>query len=130
MKDITQHSRTGFSSSSTNKKGSNKMTHKENRERWMSIVDECIKSGLPRTVWTRENGIDYQNLGLWIKKFQSEGLLHVEQVAKWTKDDIKECPNPTLKVAVGNTVVIFSKLDFDPQFLAETIRVLENKAAM
>ena len=34
-----------------------KITHKVRCEQWISIIKECLASGMPKTTWCREHGI-------------------------------------------------------------------------
>ena len=62
-----------------------KITHKVRCEQWTNIIKECLASGMPKTTWCREHGME-----ITPEQFQMlmQGLSIV------AKHPIKELKNP------------------------------------
>lgn len=49
-----------------------KITHKVRREQWLSIVNECLSSGMSKTAWCREHGISDKSFFYWQRKLRED----------------------------------------------------------
>lgn len=49
-----------------------KITHKMRLSRWTAIMNECTESGMPKTAWCKENGVDVKQFFYWQRRIREE----------------------------------------------------------
>ena len=49
-----------------------KITHQVRAEHWARILNECMNSGMPKTVWCRANGISEKQFFYWQRILRRE----------------------------------------------------------
>lgn len=49
-----------------------KITHEMRLSRWTAIMNECTESGMPKTVWCKENGVDVKQFFYWQRRIREE----------------------------------------------------------
>lgn len=72
-----------------------RITHKVRREQWISIINECLSSGMSKTAWCREHGISDKTFFYWQRKLREETYIStIEASALPTVKDI-DAPGTT-----------------------------------
>ena len=49
-----------------------KITHEIRLSRWAAIVEECARSGMPKTKWCMENEVDVKQFYYWQRRVREE----------------------------------------------------------
>lgn len=52
-----------------------KITHKVRREQWLSIINECLSSGMSKTAWCKEHGISDKSFYYWQRKLREDAYI-------------------------------------------------------
>lgn len=113
-----------------------KSTHKIRLEQWTAIVNECLSSGLNKTEWCRQNGINDKVFFYWQRRVR-------ENAASSKKEELvpvlAELPEP--KKHLDNSISMDTKshvvlrsgsmsidipYDIPDEFLVKIMRLMSN----
>lgn len=79
-----------------------KISNHVRMKKWMTIIDECSKSGLPVKTWCNQNNISEQSYYYWLKKIRTQ------TVQELTNNQVSFSPIPIQGKIPPKTVVLIS----------------------
>lgn len=70
-----------------------KITHKVRREQWLDIINECLSSGMSKTVWCKEYGISDKTCFYWQRELRED--VYISTIESASLQAVKDNNAPT-----------------------------------
>lgn len=103
------------------------MKSKDNRELWISRVNDFKSSQLTQVAWCEQSDVKVGALRYWIGKLSSEGSDGKEDSKlsgfEFASVSIAQESSPSLTLEVGDVKLLIAD-DFDEQMLIKVIKIL------
>ncbi|MEG0470348.1 MAG: hypothetical protein RR562_10610 [Longicatena sp.] len=79
-----------------------KVSNEVRMRKWMTIIDECVKSELPVRTWCNQNNISEQSYYYWLKKIRTQAVQEI------TSSQVSFSPIPIQEVCKPKSSLIIS----------------------